>query len=157
MIKFSCHVSAGEYARTVFSIFFAENWFWFLFPLIFFALLSVFDVRFLIVALMVLFIIIPMIGALLYINYLLTLETRWSIVEKELLVGDEGLTLRFAPGNMKDAHIEWRQLKGMFSKGGLLVFPLRMRRYQYLVIPLKSIEEQGVRKDFLEFCACKMG
>ena len=66
----NCSVTAGCYMKKLCGLFLADNWLWMLAPVAVCAVLAVWiDVRFVIVALMVLFIVLPMILSLLYFYY----------------------------------------------------------------------------------------
>ena len=69
--------------RRLSGIFLADNWLWMVLPVALCGVLAVWiDVRFVIVALMVLFVVLPMLLALLYFYYGFSPEARWSIMEK---------------------------------------------------------------------------
>ena len=83
-------------------MFLADNWLWMVLPIAICAILAFFvDVRFIIVAMMILFIVMPMVLALLYFYYGFSPEARWSIMEKKLTIGNEGITLTFTDERMK--------------------------------------------------------
>ena len=77
-------VEPGAYVRALSRMYFGRNWLWFLVPVVGCAVPAVWltDVRWLIVGLMLALMVYPMILVLLYLNYALTQETRWSIMEK---------------------------------------------------------------------------
>ena len=89
-------------------MFLADNWLWMLAPVAVCGILAVWvDVRFVIVAMMVLFIVLPMVLALLYFYYGLSPEARWSIMEKTVTLNEEGMTLDFVDERMKKHVIRW--------------------------------------------------
>ena len=75
-------VPSGLYMRRLCLLFIADYWLWLVLPVALCAVLALWvDVRFVIVAMMVLFIILPMVLALLYFYYGLSPEARWSIMD----------------------------------------------------------------------------
>ena len=70
-----CSVTAGRYMRELCLMFLADSWLWMVLPIAVCAILAIWvDVRFVIVAMMVLFIVLPMVLALLYFYYGLSPE-----------------------------------------------------------------------------------
>lgn len=128
-----CHITASEYSKLLFSIFWSNNWFWFVLPVVLFAALGMLDWRYFVVALMALLVVIPMVMALVYFYYMLTVETRWSIVEKTVTASNDGLLLDFGQG--KTALVGWKMVSGVYAKGSYVLVQLNVRRYQYLVLP----------------------
>jgi hypothetical protein len=69
-------------------MFLADNWLWMVLPVSVCAVLAFWiDVRFVIVALMVLVVVLPMILSLLYLYYGFSPEARWSIMDKSVTIG----------------------------------------------------------------------
>lgn len=133
MTTAQCHITTSEYSRLLFSIFWSDNWFWFVLPIVLFAALGLLDWRYLVVALMTLLVVIPMVMALVYFYYMLTVETRWSIVEKTVSASSGGLLLDFGQG--KSTLVGWKMVSGLYVKGSYVLVKLNVRRYQYLVLP----------------------
>ena len=113
-------------------MFLADNWLWMVLPVAVCGLLAIFiDVRFIIVALMVLFAILPMVLALLYFYYGFSPEARWSIMEKTATIDGTGITLDFADERMKKRCI--------VEKPDTLMIMLRGKRYTCLMIPASVV------------------
>ena len=73
----NCSVTSGRYMRHLCTMFLADNWLWMVLPVAICGTLAIFiDVRFIIVAMMVLFIMLPMVLALLYFYYGFSPEAR---------------------------------------------------------------------------------
>ena len=137
-----CCVSSGTYIRHLCALFLADNWLWMVLPVAVCAVLAIWiDVRFVIVALMVLFIILPMVLALLYIYYGFSPEAQWSIMEKSLTIDDEALTLSFTDERMKKHVIRWDDVRYIIEKDDVLLLMLSGgRRYTCLMLPTSMIE-----------------
>ena len=122
-------------------MFLADNWMWLILPVAVCGILAIFiDVRFVIVAMMVLFIVLPMILALLYFYYGLSPEARWSIMEKTAVINDEGITLNFVDERMKTHVIRWNDVRSIIEEEDVLLLMLRGKRYTCLMLPSSAID-----------------
>ena len=121
-------------------MFLADNWLWMALPVAVCAMLAIFiDVRFVIVAMMVLFIVLPMALALLFFYYGLSPEARWSIMEKSLDVDENGITLDFTDERMKKHVIPKDGVRSIIEKDDVLILMLKGRRYTCLMIPASVV------------------
>ena len=136
-----CSVSSGTYMRHLCAMFLADNWLWMVAPLALCAVFAVWiDVRFIIVAMMVLFIVLPMVLALLYFYYGLSPEARWSIMDKTATIDDEGLTLDFSDERMKKHAIGWDDVRYIIEKDDVVLLMLGGRRYTCLMLPASVVD-----------------
>lgn len=137
----NCNVTAGCYMKKLCALFLADNWLWMAAPIAVCALLAVWiDVRFVIVALMVLFIVLPMILSLLYFYYGFSPEARWSIMEKQADIDPEGITLTFTDERMKKHAIRWDDVRYIIEKDDVVMLMLKGRRYTCLMFPASVID-----------------
>ena len=98
------------------------------------------DVRFVIVAMMVMFIILPMVLALLYFYYGLSPEARWSIMDKIVTLDDRGITLDFTDGRMKKHVIRWDDVHSIIEKDDAVMLMLTGgRRFTCLMLPASVV------------------
>jgi len=136
----NCSISSGRYMRQLCLMFLADNWLWMVLPIAICAILAFFvDVRFIIVAMMILFIVMPMVLALLYFYYGFSPEARWSIMEKTLTIGNEGITLTFTDERMKKHAIGWNDVLHIIEKDNVLLFMLKGKRYTCLMLPASIV------------------
>lgn len=136
----NCSVSAGFYMRHLGALFLADNWFYMLAPLALCAVLAVWiDVRFVIVAMMVLFMVIPLLLVMLYFYYGLSPEARWSIMEKEISIDNQCLTLSFVDERMKKHVIRRDDVRHIIEKDDAFLFMLRGKRYTCLMLPISAV------------------
>ena len=136
----SCSVPSGTYMRHLCLMFLADNWLWMVAPVALCAVLAVWiDVRFVIVALMVLFVALPMILSLLYFYYGFSPEARWSIMEKTAVLDSEGITLNFADERMKTHVIPWGDVRAIIDKDDALLLMLKCKRYTCLMFPASVV------------------
>ena len=136
-----CRVSSGTYMRQVFFLFLADNWLWMVLPVAVCTVLALWiDVRFAIVAMMVLFIVLPMVLALLYFYYGLSPEARWSIMDKTIDVQQDGLHLYFADERMQKHVIRWDDVRSIIEKDDVVMLMLSGKRYSCLMLPASVVD-----------------
>ncbi|MBO6249873.1 MAG: hypothetical protein J6N71_00815 [Muribaculaceae bacterium] len=140
----SVKADSSRYLSLLARMFFASNAVWLALPLLAGAVLSLLDVRWLIVSLMLVFIAVPMLLALCYIYYGLSEEARWSVMEKDITIGSDGLLLEFAHPRMSNRLIGWNQVTRIVLNDGDVLLMLAVRRYTFLLIPSSSISDPGV-------------
>ena len=149
----ACQVTSATYMRRLSAVIFADNWLWLVAPVAVCAMLAyMLDVRFLIVALMVLFIVLPMILALLYFYYGLSPEAGWSIMEKTLAIDDKGITLTFTDERMKKHVIGWDDVRSIIEEKDVWLLMLRGKRYTCLMLPT-SVINPDVAQALRQFAA----
>lgn len=150
----NCSVSSGTYMRHLCSIFLADNWLWMVAPVAICVMLAIWiDVRFAIVAMMILLMVLPMILALLYFYYGLSPEARWSIMDKQVDLDNDGLTLTFSDERMKKHVIPWDNVRYIIEKDDVWMLMLGGgRRYTCLMLPTSTINPD-VAQAFRQFVA----
>ena len=134
-------VPSGLYMRRLCLLFIADYWLWLVLPVALCAILALWvDVRFVIVAMMVLFIILPMVLALLYFYYGLSPEARWSIMDKIVTLDNRGITLDFTDERMKKHVIRWDDVHGIIEKDDAVMLMLTGgRRFTCLMLPASVV------------------
>ena len=148
-----CKVSSGSYMRELCLLFLADNWLWLVLPVAVCAVLAIWvDVRFVIVAMMVLFIVLPMVLALLYFYYGLSQEARWSIMDKSVTIGDAGITLEFTDERMKTHVIPRDNVRHIIEKDDVVMLMLDGKRYTCLMLPA-SVVDPDVAQRFRQLVA----
>lgn len=150
----NCSVSSGTYMGHLCSIFLADNWLWMVAPVAICVMLAIWiDVRFAIVAMMILLMVLPMILALLYFYYGLSPEARWSIMDKQADLDNDGLTLTFSDERMKKHVIPWDNVRYIIEKDDVWMLMLGGgRRYTCLMLPTSTINPD-VAQAFRQFVA----
>lgn len=139
-------VPTSHYLRQLGRLYLRDRWPWLVAPFVLCGILSaaLSDVRWVIVGLMILFIAIPMILALAYINYALSMEARWSVLSKTLTLDNDGLLLQFEDDRMHDRLIPWHEISGIKVGGEAFLVMLKVRHYTFLMIPFTVIEQSGI-------------
>lgn len=134
------NVTAGKYMRQLCAMFLADYWLWMVLPIAVCAVLAIWvDVRFVIVAMMVLFIVMPMVLALLYFYYGLSPEARWSIMDKAVTIDKDGISLEFSDERMKKHAIGWDDVRYIIEKEDVVLLMLKGRRYTCLMLSTSVI------------------
>ena len=147
------HVTAGSYMRELCLMFLADNWLWLVLPVAVCAVLAIWvDVRFVIVAMMVLFIVLPMVLALLYFYYGLSQEARWSIMDKAVTIDDNAITLSFTDERMKTHVIPRDNVRHIIEKDDVVMLMLDGKRYTCLMLPA-SVVDPDVAQRFRQLVA----
>jgi hypothetical protein len=122
------------------ALFLADNWFYLVAPLALCAVLAIWiDVRFVIVAMMVLFMVIPLLLAMLYFYYGLSPEARWSIMEKTASIDSQCLTLSFVDERMKKHVMQRDDVRHIIEKDDAFLIMLRGKRYTCLMLPASAV------------------
>ncbi len=134
-------VTAGAYMRHLSAMFLADNWLWMVLPLAVCAVLAIWvDVRFVIVAMMVLLMVLPMLLALLYFYYGFSPEARWSIMDKQVDLTEEGLELTFTDERMKKHAIPRDNVRSIIEKDDVWMLMMSGgRRYTCLMLPSSTV------------------
>ena len=145
-MNITCSVTSTQYLRQLGRIYLRDRWPWLLAPLVLCTALAVglADVRWAVVGLMLLFVVIPMVLALAYINYALSAEARWSLLAKQLTVGDDGIAMQFDDERMHDHFVPWNEVAAVKVGGEAFMVMLAVRRYTFLMIPFKAVEQAGI-------------
>ncbi len=134
-------VTSGTYMRHLCLMFLADNWLWMVLPVALCGVLAVWiDVRFVIVALMVLFVVLPMVLALLYFYYGFSPEARWSIMEKSVTITGVDITMDFTHERMKTHVIGRDDVRSIIEKDDVVLLMLNGKRYTCLMLPASVVD-----------------
>ncbi len=147
-------VEAGQYVRPMLRMFFGRNWMWFALPLLAAGATAICtaDVRWAIVGLILLFMVFPMIMVLIYINYALTLEVRWSLMEKTMHIDGDGVHMSFADARMRDRSISWNDISSITRDRNAFYLHLKVRRFNYVMIPCSALIESEITEQYFTQC-----
>lgn len=138
----SFKVSGGEYVEILFKLFVGRWWWIGAIAVIGVFSLSAININFIYVALMLIFIVIPMIMAFLYIYYGLVPESRLSILEKSAIISSDAIELHFEKedGIVKIEHLNFNSFTRYVPKKKCLLLVYRGRNYRFLVIPYTAFK-----------------
>lgn len=157
--------TSGTYLSTLLGLWLPRHGWKVLLPLLLVALAGVIipDARLILVALMLLFIVIPMGMSFLYPYYMLTPEARRAIVRKQVIVEPgESLTLHYLPEEKteetiiegsedtpafpipEDETIPWTMIRRVKYTTTACVYILDTRRLQFIIVPYTAIPKGAV-------------
>lgn len=149
---------SGEYLSTLISLWLPRHAWKIAVPLASLAAAGIIipDERLLLVALMLLFIVIPMGMSFLYTYYMLTPEARRAILPKQVVI-DEGrsLTLRYLPEEKPeeekddtphfkipdDEVIDWKDIRKVKYTSTAYVYVLNTPRLQFIIVPYLAVKK----------------
>lgn len=130
-----CGISAAAYTKAVMRKFAADWWPAMLIVVSLAAMLSFLDIRWLIVALMTLFIIAPMLLFFFYVWHCMKPEARYSIAADSAVLDAEGLTIRFSDNENDEKTLPWRLFNKANLCDGFLTLNFVSSRYLLLILP----------------------
>ena len=143
-------ISTGTYMSILYRLFFLRRWWLLLLPVVACLFLIRLDTRFaylaVIVAIGMLMIALPVIY-----YYALTPESRWSILEKKVILTEGGLHLVFTSEKMKEHLVKWDEIYSTTVSNNCLILRFKNNNYTFLAIPLDSFDgEDELRKFVIE-------
>ena len=125
--------------RVMWTLLLRQCWPWAALTVTAAAALSLIDLRCLLATLLVLMAAVPMALALLYINYALSAEARWSLLEKTMTVAPDGVTLRFSDERMHTHVIPWTETGRLVELENHVLLMLSVRRFTFIMIPRTAL------------------
>lgn len=132
-------VSSAHYMRVMWTLLLRQCWPWAALTVTAAAALSLIDLRCLLATLLVMAAAVPMALALLYINYALSAEARWSLLEKTMTVAPDGVTLRFSDERMHTHVIPWTETGRLVELENHVLLMLSVRRFTFIMIPRTAL------------------
>lgn len=156
--------SSGDYLFTLMCLWVPHYGWTVAVPVVLFAVVGVlWDVRFLLISLMLLFIVVPMLMSFLYIYYMLTPEARMAVIRKTVEI-DEGHSLRLvylppeqpvsaqrhgddSPGEDIFAHVPepetigWDEIKKVKYTSRFVVYIFHAPRLRFLLVPYTAFKK----------------
>lgn len=134
------------YMRRMALLWLSRCWLFMLIPFIAVAVWSVYDVRALIVGLMMLFIVYPMALSVVWFNYSLSPQSRRAVAGKVLVFGDGGMDLTFLPAEegapaLQPQHIGWSDVVSVSRTARSVELRLGSRLDDFLEIPAEAFPE----------------
>lgn len=151
-------ISPKDYQKILFGRFVSRWWLVLALIIGMISLLSVFNINFIYVALMVIFIIIPMIVTYLYFYYGLIPESRSAILEKTAELTDEGIVYLYKQKDKPDRTelFEWSSIKSVEAGKKWLLLIFRKSNYMFLCIPYSAFESNGKLNEAFVFIRSKI-
>ena len=146
------NISTSTFLRILLWLYMRRNWWWMALPVAACAVtaLVLADDRFLLVALMIAFIVVPMLMPLLYFNYALRPQCRWSILEKTITTSADGLHLDFSDERMNPHVLPWSHFASRRVSHHCLLLMFKGSRYSFFAIPLSAFESTDDLRELLK-------
>ncbi|MGM9869191.1 MAG: hypothetical protein ACI30R_06155 [Sodaliphilus sp.] len=137
--------------KIIFSLFFSDNWIFFLFPLLLCACLSVLDVRVFLAVLMLLMVSMPFVMFLLYSYYMLTDSMVWSVTDKSVKLSDDGkLLMTFENPKIPPVSISKAEVKRVICYKKHVLLQVENRKYRLLIFSEKALGEEFGKTRFVQ-------
>ena len=153
-------VSNGKYSYLLLREYFIARWWMYCIPLVTCTLAGIFDFRFILVALIILFMLLPMAIYLVYVIYGLLPENRYSIMNKNAIVDEKGIELNLKEEYLKNTNkhivISWEEIEKIkISRHFVLIF-LRSGKFRILVVPNESFCGLDDFKTFVDLALTRL-
>lgn len=140
----------------------AGRWWWtIILPIVVFLILAgTIDIVYAFVALIMLFIIVPMVMSFLYFYYALTPESIMAMRNKRLsIIKDDGITVIYEPDDdssrprFPPVKIKWDELSGIEYRTHDIILHLKGSRYRFIIIPFDAIGDNERQEKLAEIFA----
>lgn len=150
------NVTAADYNAILRHLYARRNWWWLAAIVVACLAVTVIDQRLMIAGLLTLLVVLPMAFALIYFYYGLTLESRFSVLEKTVTADDKGLRLDFTHEKMEAQQIAWQRFTRFTVEKKHIILHLD-RPYQFLAIPLTAFNgDKDLLRDFASLAHSKI-
>lgn len=148
-------IPQGTFARILLLRHLRRSWWIYAMPVTACAALAFLDVRFLLVALMMVFIMIPMALLLVYINHGLDPVNRYNIMRKSLTADADGLTMEINEEyGLKNRNVafEWNEIDSRHRIiSHCLLLDLRTDRHRFIAIPISTFTDERQLRSLLGY------
>ena len=146
-------ISGSHFCRMLALWHFGRLWWAYVLPVVVCAILSFVDIRFLLVALMAVFVIIPMVLFLVYVAYGMDPVNRYNVMKKTLAADGSGITLIIDEEyGMKNpvVKMEWNAIKSRRASSGCVVLCFNLSRSSFLAIPVEAFKDEQDLQSFIK-------
>ncbi len=129
-------------------------------PIILLSIGAIWDLRFIIIALMAIFIVIPLIMMLVYFYYALAPEIGYSLLPHTISCNDSGLDIIYfkydddIPAKAPE-HISWTKIATISIDSKGIIIHLRVSPYSIIFIPESAFDNQKIMFTMEDFIAKK--
>ena len=153
-------VSNSKYCYLLMREYFLVNWWIYCIPLIACILAGLFDFRFILVALMIMFILIPMALYFVYVTYGLLPENRYSIMKKNAIVNEKGIELHLSEEYVKNTNkhifISWTTIEKIKITNHFMLIFFKTGKFRFLVVPTESFYKIDDFKVFVDLAVSQL-
>lgn len=165
------NITIGRYVRYAMSAYLKKWWLAYAAPLAVCLCLSVENVNFLFVAIVLLFLVFTMIFFMVVVYYGLVPESRYSILPKEITLCDEGIGLKMRKKTVNDtAEAEseaekfiieettllWSMIKCVTAKDECLLLMFKSPKFSFLAIPYTAFKDETQLREAITLIRSKI-
>lgn len=141
-----CKVAAGTYMRRVFAMWLGRHWWWMALLAGCCLSLCALDVKWCVIAFILSLAALMMIMSLVYFHYAFSPLARWSVMEKSVEIGRDGLKLVFEHEKMNDHYVKWEKVRTIQFRPDGIVLHLTGSNINFLMLPPLSPETNAIIK-----------
>lgn len=164
----NCRISVGQYLRYTLSLYLNSYWWMYALPLAVCLALSIVNINFIFVAIVLLFFVFTMILYVVILYYGLVFECRYSIMLKDVVFFEDGIdiilkkpidtdTENQSEPNYKTENVLFHRndiknhFKGMELKGDCLLLLFKQPKFSFIALPYKSFQNKNDIKRALNY------
>lgn len=163
-----CRISVGQYLRYTLSLYLNSYWWIYALPLAVCLALSVLNINFIFVAIVLLFLVFTMILYIVVLYYGLVPECRYSIMQKDVVFFEDGIDLILkkpvdtdtenqSEPEYKSENVFFHRkhikniFKGMEMKGDCLLLLFKQPKFSFIALPYNSFRDKNDIKRVLDY------
>jgi hypothetical protein len=153
MITESFKVSPTTLATEILKMWLERNYWMLVVPPAACIIMAMFvDIKFIFVAVVLIFLILPPILLFVYYFHALSPESRYSILEHHISMSEEGINIIY---DGEDAHnpefLAWSDISALLIGSDKIVYKLRKDTYAIIILPFSALSEQGKIISWINF------
>ena len=159
-----CRISVGQYLRYTLSLYLNSYWWIYAIPLAVCLALSVININFIFVAIVLLFLVFTMILYIVVLYYGLVPECRYSIMLKDAIVSEVGIDIILKKpidtASEDQSEVEYEQekiflhrkcIKGFELKDDCLLVLFKQPKFSFVALPYKSFRKTKYLSRVIDF------
>ena len=145
-------IDSGAYAGILIRLYLKRMWWVYAAPAVLLLLTGAFDIRFLLLAFIYVFLVIPMIMAFAFTFYGLVEESRYSILRHRMDFDERGIQIVYVDDNdckIGKDNISWERVKQLHPMSKYLVIMLNNGLFRYIAIPYTAFDGKDEMLSFI--------
>lgn len=165
------NISPSRYIRYTLGAYMKVWWGAYVLPLVVCAALSVVNINFIFVAIVLLFLVFTMILFMVVVYYGIVPESRYSTLPKDMELDDSGIHIRMKRQTLKDIAdeesltdyeieeliIKWDAIKKIEAKDECLLLMFKRPRYSFLAVPYTAFYDVEHLRMIVSFIGARIG
>ena len=146
VLEAPCRVGAGTYIKRAMSLWVTRRWWWIAMPLLSCVALMVVNVKWSVIAIIIVLALLMMLLSLVYFNFVFSPYARWSVMEKTVEVDVNGIHFAFVHPKMKKHELEWDSIRSIQFRDDSTVLRLKESPVAFVLLPVLDYEQSGILK-----------